>query len=67
MNELLKCIFRGTMLFLEEDVYICTERVKDFLLAAADICIPTSVSEAHPGGGLRGCTSPSPWEVFEHV
>ena len=41
MNELLKRIFRGTVLFLEEDVDICTERVKDFLLAAADICIPT--------------------------
>ena len=41
MNELLKCIFRGTVLFLEEDVDICTERVKDFLLAAVDICIPT--------------------------
>lgn len=41
MNELLKCIFRGTVLFLEEDVDICTERVKDFLLAAADIYIPT--------------------------
>ena len=27
--------------FLEEDVDICTERVNDFLLAAADMCIPT--------------------------
>ena len=28
MNELSKCIFRGIVLFLEEDVDICTERVK---------------------------------------
>ena len=28
----------------------------------------SNLSEAHPGGGLRGCTPPpSPWEVFEHV
>ena len=26
---------------MEEDVGICTERVNDLLLAAADMCIPT--------------------------
>ena len=26
---------------MEEDVDICTERVNDLLLAAADMCIPT--------------------------
>ena len=66
MNELLKCIFRGTVLFLEEDVDICTERVKDFLLAAADICIPTFQRRIQ-GEGWGVARPPSPWEVFEHV
>lgn len=65
MNELLKCIFRGTVLFLEEDVDICTERVKDFLLAAADIYIPTFQRRIQ--GRVEGLHPPSAWEVFEHV
>ena len=40
LNELLKCI-PWNCAFLEEDVDICTERVNDLLLAAADMCIPT--------------------------
>ena len=67
MNELLKCIFRGTVLFLEEDVDICTERVKDFLLAAANICIPTFQRRIQGEGWGVAPPPPSPWEVFEHV
>ena len=40
LNELLKYI-PWNCAFLEEDVDICTERVNDLLLAAADMCIPT--------------------------
>ena len=40
LNELLKYI-PGNCTFLEEDVDICTERVNDLLLAAADMCMPT--------------------------
>ena len=40
LNELLKYI-PWNCAFLEEDVDICTERVTDLLLAAADMCIPT--------------------------
>ena len=40
LNELLKYI-PCNCAFLEEDVDICTERVNDLLLAAADMCIPT--------------------------
>ena len=40
LNELLKYI-PWNCAFLEEDVVICTERVNDFLLASADMCIPT--------------------------
>ena len=38
LNELLKYI---PCAFLEEDVDICTERVNDLVLAAADMCIRT--------------------------
>ena len=40
LNELLKYI-PWNCAFLEEDVDICTERVNDLLLAAADMCIPS--------------------------
>ena len=40
LNELLKYI-PWNCAFLEEDVDICTERVNDLLLAAADMCTPT--------------------------
>ena len=40
LNELLKYI-PWNCAFLEEDADICTERVNDLLLAAADMCIPT--------------------------
>ena len=40
LNELLKYI-PWNCAFVEEDVDICTERVNDLLLAAADMCIPT--------------------------
>ena len=40
LNELLKYITWNCD-FVEEDVDICTERVNDLLLAAADMCIPT--------------------------
>ena len=40
LNEVLKYI-PWNCAFLEEDVDICTERVNDLLLAAADMCIPT--------------------------
>ena len=40
LNELFKYI-PWNCAFLEENVDICTERVNDVLLAAADMCIPT--------------------------
>ena len=49
--------------FLEEDVGICTERVNDLLLAAADICIPTFQRRIQG----EGFPPPPLWEVFEHV
>ena len=45
---------------------ICTERVKDLLLAAADICIP-AFQRRIQGEGWGGCNPLPPWEVFEHV
>ena len=39
LNELLKCV-AWNCAFLKKDVDICTEKVNDLLLAAADICIP---------------------------
>ena len=49
LNELLKYI-PWNCAFLEEDVDICTERVNDVLLAAADMCIPifTVKKKANP-------------------